>query len=79
MVAGVSADVSTPEAALEAALADRDEQPRCAVCPAGADFFLYEAGRVEKFVCWEHVSPVSADVDGESSRRDRPIALRLAD
>lgn len=75
MGGGVSADAPDPETALEAALEDREHPPRCSVCPATADFFLFEAGRVAKFVCWEHVSPVSADVDGESD--DRPVALRL--
>lgn len=77
MTTGVSADASDPETALEAALADRESSPRCAVCPAGADFFLYEPDRVAKFVCWEHVSPVSADVGGDSNAGDRPVALRL--
>jgi len=78
----VSADVpdSDPtdsEAALEAALSDLDGAPECAVCPSSADFFLWEAGRVEKFVCWEHVSPVSAAVGGEPGAVERPIAIRL--
>lgn len=76
---GVSADVSESRAALEAALADLDGDPVCAVCPASADFFLYEEARVSKFVCWEHVSPVSAAVDAEPGDADRPVAIRLDD
>lgn len=70
-------DAMDPDAALEAALADFEGAPGCAVCPSSADFFLWEAGRVEKFVCWEHVSPVSAAVGGEPAAVDRPVALRL--
>lgn len=75
--AGMSADATDPDAALEAALADLDGEPGCAVCPSSADFFLWEEGRVEKFVCWEHVSPVSAAVGGTVDESDRPIAVRL--
>lgn len=74
----VSADVTDPKVALDGALAAIDGHPGCTVCPSSADFFLYEAGRVEKFVCWEHVSPVSAAVDAESGDElDRPMAIRL--
>lgn len=73
----VSVDATDPDTALEAALADLDGEPRCAVCPLSADFFLWEDGRVEKFVCWEHVSPVSSAVGGEPGETDRPIAIRL--
>lgn len=74
---GVSTDPVAARDALEAALADLDGDPECMVCPAPADFFLYEADRVAKFVCWEHVSPVSAAVDADPDDADRPIALRL--
>lgn len=64
-------------AALADALDAVDGSPVCAVCPAAADFYLYEAGRVSKFVCWEHVSPVSAAVDEAPADADRPVAVRL--
>lgn len=75
----MSADVPDSREALEAALDDLDGDPVCAVCPSSADFFLYEEDRVSKFVCWEHVSPVSAAVDVEPEDTDRPIAVRLDD
>ena len=75
----VSADVTDSRAALEAALDDLDGDPVCTVCPSSADFFLFEEGRVSKFVCWEHVSPVSAAVDAEPEESDRPVAVRLDD
>jgi hypothetical protein len=66
------------------ALADRlaatDGDPECARCPKPADYFLYEPGRVETFVCWEHVSPFSAAVDNDEDaepRPGRPLALSL--
>ncbi|GGN07559.1 hypothetical protein [Halarchaeum nitratireducens] len=61
----------------DAALAALDDAPRCVVCPAGADFYLYEAGRVSTFVCWEHVSPYAADVNGTPTDAERPIAVPL--
>ncbi|GGM56185.1 hypothetical protein J2752_000838 [Halarchaeum rubridurum] len=61
----------------DAALDALDDAPRCAVCPAGADFYLYEAGRVSTFVCWEHVSPYAADVNGTPADAERPIAVPL--
>lgn len=54
------------------------EDPRCAVCGAPADFFLYEPERVREFVCWEHVSPVAAVV-GEAEAVDRPLAVALSE
>lgn len=65
------------EAALSAAIADADGDPNCSLCSKPADYFLYEAGHVQKFVCWEHVSPHSAAVDGENARPGRPVALSL--
>lgn len=65
-------------AALAERLADHDGDPECARCPKPADYFLYEPGRVETFVCWEHVSPFSAAVDDpEEARPGRPLALSL--
>jgi hypothetical protein len=65
-------------AALSAALDDCDGDPDCDRCSKPADYFLYEPGRVETFVCWEHVSPFSAAVDDpEDARPGRPLALSL--
>jgi hypothetical protein len=66
-------------AALADRLAERDgDDPECARCSKPADYFLYEPGRVETFVCWEHVSPFSAAVDDpEDARPGRPLALSL--
>jgi hypothetical protein len=65
-------------AALADRLAEHDGDPECARCPKPADYFLYEPGRVETFVCWEHVSPFSAAVDDpEEARPGRPLALSL--
>lgn len=64
--------------ALEAALADLESEPRCAACSSTADFFLFEPERVATFVCWEHVSPVSAVVAAEDPP-DRPIAVPLSE
>jgi hypothetical protein len=64
--------------ALEAALADHEAEPRCAACSSTADFFLYEPERVATFVCWEHVSPVSAVVADEEPA-DRPLAIPLSE
>ncbi|GGL51923.1 hypothetical protein [Halocalculus aciditolerans] len=70
--------------ALADALADADGEPRCAVCPASADFYLYAPGRVSRFVCWEHVSPYAAEVDPDDLPEpaaghalDRPVAIPL--
>ncbi|MGM0399560.1 MAG: hypothetical protein ACQEQY_11310 [Halobacteriota archaeon] len=64
--------------ALAAALAHRDGEPHCETCSNPADFFLYEPERVATFVCWEHVSPVSAVVD-EERPTDRPLAVPLSE
>ncbi|MFC3477285.1 hypothetical protein [Halobacterium litoreum] len=65
-------------AALSDALAAADGDPTCARCSKPADYFLYEPGRVETFVCWEHVSPFSASVDDEEDPPEgRPVALSL--
>ncbi|SEW26182.1 hypothetical protein [Halobacterium jilantaiense] len=65
-------------AALSAAIDARDGDPECDRCSKPADYFLYEPGRVETFVCWEHVSPFSAAVDDpEDARPGRPLALSL--
>jgi hypothetical protein len=63
--------------ALEGQLATHDGDPVCARCSASADFFLYEPDRVAKFVCWEHVSPISAVVEGDLADADRPVAIPL--
>lgn len=63
------------ESVLAEVLDGREDTPGCEVCPAAADFFLYEPGRVRKFVCWEHVSPYAAAVDEPGE--DRPTAVRL--
>ncbi|MCD2200054.1 hypothetical protein LPA44_09105 [Halobacterium sp. KA-4] len=68
---------ASAEAALSAAIDAADGDPDCALCSKPADYFLYEPGTVEKFVCWEHVSPHSAAVDGEGERPGRPVALSL--
>ncbi len=65
--------------ALERELSRVDGDPTCALCRAGADFFLFDPGRVAKFVCWEHVSPVSAAVDVPVSESNRPIAVPLSE
>lgn len=61
------------------AIAATDGTPECSLCKNTADYFLFEAGRVERFVCWEHVSPHSAAVDGdpEETPEGRPVALEL--
>ncbi|AAG20035.1 hypothetical protein [Halobacterium salinarum] len=65
-------------AALSAALDGCEGDPICDRCPKPADYFLYEPGRVETFVCWEHVSPVSAAVDDPADAHPgRPLALSL--
>lgn len=63
------------EAVLAEVLEGREGTPQCSVCLSAADFFLYEPGRVRKFVCWEHVSPYAAAVDEPGE--DRPTAVRL--
>ncbi|WP_232686319.1 hypothetical protein [Halobacterium zhouii] len=71
-----SADV---EAAKTHAVAAVDGDPECVLCSSAADYFLFEAGHVEQFVCWEHVSPHSAAVEGdpEETPEGRPVALEL--
>ncbi|WP_435099880.1 hypothetical protein [Halarchaeum sp. P4] len=73
-----------PDGPDAAALAVRDAamdacggKPTCSVCPASADFYLYEADRVSTFACWEHVSPYAADVNGSPESSERPIAVPL--
>ncbi|AHG04606.1 hypothetical protein HALDL1_14155 [Halobacterium sp. DL1] len=73
--AAPSADAA--EAALSGVLDGTDGDPQCVLCSNDADYFLYDPGSVEKFVCWEHVSPHSAAVDGEEPRPGRPVALSL--
>ena len=65
--------------ALHRRLAATDTEPTCAICTASADFFLFDPDRVAKFVCWEHVSPVSASVSGDLETADRPVALPLTE
>ncbi|MFB6268514.1 MAG: hypothetical protein ABEH83_01120 [Halobacterium sp.] len=74
---GSSPPEQDADAALASAIEAADGDPECALCSKPADYFLYEAGHVEKFVCWEHVSPHSAAVDGEDARPGRPLALSL--
>ena len=64
--------------ALATALEDVAGDPQCAACSNPADFFLYEPERVTTFVCWEHVSPVSAVVDPDR-QTDRPLAVPLSE
>ncbi len=78
MDAGES-DVERAEAALERQLSSVDGDPSCTLCRADADFFLYDPDRVAKFVCWEHVSPVSAVVDLPVEGTNRPVALPLTE
>jgi hypothetical protein len=69
---------SDAAAALADRLDEREDDPECARCSKPADYFLYEPGRIETFVCWEHVSPFSAAVDDpEDARPGRPLALSL--
>lgn len=74
-------DAEGPDAAARAvrdrALDACESEPTCSVCPASADFYLYEAGRVSTFACWEHVSPYAADVNGTPEGAGRPIAVPL--
>lgn len=65
------------EAVLDAALADVEGDPKCSVCPADADFYLYATGRVSTFACWEHVSPYAAEVNGAPGESSKPIAVPL--
>ena len=73
------ADEGDAETAKSRAVAATDGDPECVLCSSAADYFLFEAGRVEQFVCWEHVSPHSAAVDGdpEEAPAGRPVALEL--
>ena len=72
-----AATAASAEAALSGAIDATDGDPTCSLCSKPADYFLYDPGSVEKFVCWEHVSPHSAAVDGEEPRPGRPVALSL--
>ncbi|MFB6114251.1 MAG: hypothetical protein ABEJ58_09155 [Halodesulfurarchaeum sp.] len=65
--------------ALVTELSSVEGEPACALCGGTADFFLFEPDRVAKFVCWEHVSPVSADVAADLEDSDRPIAVPLSE
>jgi hypothetical protein len=66
------------EAALAEAVEATDGDPKCERCSNEADYFLFEAGRVAKFVCWEHVSPHSAAVgEDEEAPPGRPTAISL--
>lgn len=73
------AEMREARAALERQLSSLDGEPSCTLCRADADFFLYEPDRVAKFVCWEHVSPVSAAVDLPVETTNRPVALPLTE
>ncbi|GAA0311487.1 hypothetical protein [Halarchaeum salinum] len=78
--AAENADEGPDEAALavrDTALEGVDGTPTCTICPADADFYLHEAGRISTFVCWEHVSPYAAAVNGTPEDADRPIAVPL--
>ncbi|MFB6072083.1 MAG: hypothetical protein ABEJ88_03855 [Halobacterium sp.] len=76
--AGDGTEREAAAAALAARLEDAAGDPECAHCSKPADYFLYEAGRVETFVCWEHVSPFSAAVDEDDELREgRPVAVAL--
>jgi hypothetical protein len=72
-------EVEAAADALERQLDAVDGDPSCALCQAKADFFLYEPHRVAKFVCWEHVSPISAAVDVPISESNRPVALPVSE
>jgi len=76
-VGGADGPSEAAEAVLEAALAEVEGEPTCAVCPAEADFYLYEVDRVSTFACWEHVSPYAAAVNGSPEDAERPIAVPL--
>lgn len=78
-MAGREPAVETAEDVLERRLSAADGEPDCALCRASADFFLYEPDRVAKFVCWEHVSPVSAAVDVPLEESNRPVAIPLSE
>ncbi|MFB6134028.1 MAG: hypothetical protein ABEJ55_03485 [Halanaeroarchaeum sp.] len=65
-------------AALDAERESIHGDPVCAECGSVADFFLFEPERVARFVCWEHVSPISAVVDPDGTV-DRPIAVPLTE
>ncbi|WP_020222105.1 hypothetical protein [Halarchaeum acidiphilum] len=75
--AGADGPGAAALAVRDAALDDCGGTPTCAVCPANADFYLYEAGRVSTFACWEHVSPYAAAVNGSPEDAQRPIAVPL--
>lgn len=75
--AGDADKTASARAALPDAVDAADGDPTCALCSNDADYFLYDPGSVEKFVCWEHVSPHSAAVDDDDVRPGRPVALSL--
>ena len=74
---GAAGTAPSAETAMASAVDAADGDPACSLCSKPADYFLYDPGSVEKFVCWEHVSPHSAAVDGEDARPGRPVALSL--
>ena len=76
---GGDAGAAAADAAKTRAVAAADGDPECVLCSSDADYFLFEAGRVEQFVCWEHVSPHSAAVGGDPAETPagRPVALEL--
>lgn len=78
-MAGESFDREQARGALERQLDAIEGEPTCALCRAEADFFLFEPDRVAKFVCWEHVSPLSAAVDVPVSESHKPLALPLSE
>lgn len=60
-------------------LLDAAERRPCKVCGAAPDFLLYRAGREPSFACWEHASPVAADVDGTPDGSGRPVAIPVSE
>ncbi|MFB6267434.1 MAG: hypothetical protein ABEI31_07225 [Halodesulfurarchaeum sp.] len=65
--------------AMERRLAEVDGDPTCTHCGGEADFFLFEPDRVATFVCWEHVSPLSAAIDVPVAESERPVAVPLSE
>lgn len=53
--------------------------PACKICGGDADFLLYRERRVTGVVCWEHVSPVAAEVDADPEETTRPVAIPVSD
>jgi len=78
-MAGEREAIDDAATALQRRLDEMGEDPECEFCSGTADFFLYEPDRVAKFVCWEHVSPLSAIVDEEAAGADRPVAVPLSE